>query len=80
MGAFSYLNDKKIKIWKVEIVEEKYDVDPGTVVVSDSKNGLVISTIDGAVSVLDIQGENARRMGILDYLRGNNILVGEKFK
>lgn len=80
MGAFSYLNDKKIKIWKVEIVEEKYDVDPGTVVLSDSKNGLVISTIDGAVSVLDIQGENARRMGILDYLRGNNILVGEKFK
>lgn len=80
MGAFSYLNNKKIKIWKVEIVEEKYDVDPGTVVVSDSKNGLVISTIDGAVSVLDIQGENARRMGILDYLRGNNILVGEKFK
>lgn len=80
MGAFSYLNDKKIKIWKVEIVEEKYDVDPGTVVVSDSKNGLVISTIDGAVSVLDIQGENARRMGILDYLRGNNISVGEKFK
>ena len=80
MGAFSYLNDKKIKIWKVEIVEEKYDVDPGTVVISDSKNGLVISTIDGAVSVLDIQGENARRMGILDYLRGNNILVGEKFK
>ena len=80
MGAFSYLNDKKIKIWKVEIVEEKYDVDPGTVVVSDSKNGLVISTIVGAVSVLDIQGENARRMGILDYLRGNNILVGEKFK
>ena len=80
MGAFSYLNDKKIKIWKVEIDEEKYDVDPGTVVVSDSKNGLVISTIDGAVSVLDIQGENARRMGILDYLRGNNILVGEKFK
>ena len=80
MGAFSYLNDKTIKIWKVEIVEEKYDVDPGTVVVSDSKNGLVISTIDGAVSVLDIQGENARRMGILDYLRGNNILVGEKFK
>lgn len=80
MGAFSYLNDKKIKIWKVEIVEEKYDVDPGTVVVSNSKNGLVISTIDGAVSVLDIQGENARRMGISDYLRGNNILVGEKFK
>ena len=80
MGAFSYLDDKKIKIWKVEIVDEKFDEVPGTVVVSDSKKGLVISTIDGGVSVLEIQGENARRMGIFDYLRGNSILVGEKFK
>lgn len=80
MGAFSYLNDKKIKIWKVEIVDKKYDAIPGTVVVSDNKNGLIISTLDGAVSVLEIQGENARRMCVLDYLRGNNILVGEKFK
>lgn len=80
MGAFSYLDDKKIKIWKVEIVDEKFDEVPGTVVVSDNKKGLVISTIDGGVSVLEIQGENARRMGIFDYLRGNSILVGEKFK
>ena len=31
-------------------------------------------------SVLEIQGENAKRMNILDYLRGNKINVGNKFE
>ena len=80
MGAFSFLNDKKIKIWKVEKLNDKHEKEPGTVLVSDSKAGLVIATKDGAVSVLEIQGENSKRMGISDYLRGNKILVDEKFK
>lgn len=80
MGAFSFLNDKKIKIWKVEKLNDKSEKEPGTVLVSDSKAGLVIATKDGAVSVLEIQGENSKRMGISDYLRGNKILVDEKFK
>ncbi len=80
MGAFSFLNDKKIKIWKVEKLNDKPEKEPGTVLVSNSKAGLVIATKDGAVSVLEIQGENSKRMGISDYLRGNKILVDEKFK
>ena len=80
MGAFSFLNDKKMKIWKVEKLNDKPEKEPGTVLVSDSKAGLVIATKDGAVSVLEIQGENSKRMGISDYLRGNKILVDEKFK
>ena len=80
MGAFSFLNDKKIKIWKVEKLNDKSEKEPGTVLVSNSKAGLVIATNDGAVSVLEIQGENSKRMGISDYLRGNKILVDEKFK
>lgn len=80
MGAFSFLNDKKIKIWKVEKLTDKSEKEPGTVLVSDSKAGLVVATKDGAISVLEIQGENSKRMGISDYLRGNKILVDEKFK
>jgi len=79
MGAYSFLNEKKIKIWKVELINEKYDAVPGQVVVSDNKKGLIISTIDGAISVLEIQGENSKRMCIFDYLRGNSIACGEKF-
>ena len=74
MGAYTFLNNKKIKLWKLDIISKKYNAMPGEVVVSDKKEGLIIATIDGAVSVLEIQGENSKKMGIFDYLRGNMIL------
>lgn len=80
MGAYSFLNGKKIKFWKVdiatnnEIVAEGLEIlRDGTVIVSDPRDGLFIKTKDGILKVLEIQGENARRMPIGDFLRGNQI-------
>jgi len=81
MGTYSYLDGKKIKIWKVDVVEQdKTDIENGTVIKADSKDGLYIKTIDGVIKVLEIQGENAKRMNVQDFLRGNNIEVGAKFE
>ena len=86
MGVFSMLNEKKLKFWKVQIVDfnEFPDCDEnmknGTVVLADSKKGLCIKAKDGIISVLEIQGENAKRMPISDFLRGNQINVGEIFE
>ena len=84
MGTYTFLNDKKIKFWKVDIVKEELeekieDKEPGTVLLADSKKGLYIKTLDGVIKVLEIQGENAKRMNISDFLRGNAIEVGAKF-
>ena len=49
----------------------------GTVIVSNVKDGIFIKTKKGILKVLEIQGENARRMPISDFLRGNPI---EKFE
>ena len=83
MGAYAILNDKKYKFWKVdtaehrEIIAENIEsLRSGTVIVSDSRDGLFIKTKDGILKVLEIQGENAKKMNIQDFLRGNNI---EKF-
>ena len=56
------------------------EIIPGTVLFSDNKKGLFIKAKDGYISVLEIQGENAKRMSIFDFLRGNKINVGEIFK
>lgn len=88
MGTYTFLKDKKIKFWKVDIVsldelkEKIEDIDnikPGTVIVSNSKEGLYIKTIDGIIKVLEIQGENAKKMSISDFLRGNTVDLGAKF-
>ncbi len=83
MGTYSTLNNKKIKFWKIDIIEDEYSnckEDPGTILLSDEKQGLYIKTLDGAIKVIEIQGENAKKMNIMDFLRGNKIQVGEKFE
>jgi len=79
MGTYSYLDGKKIKIWKIEVLpEDNSDVENGTILKADSKDGLYIKAKNGIVKVLEIQGENAKRMNVQDFLRGNKIEIGSK--
>lgn len=87
MGAYTFLNGKKIKFWKVDITTEiEYDPENisilknGTVLVADQRDGLFIKTVDGILKVLEIQGENSKRMSINDFLRGNEINEFEVFE
>lgn len=96
MGAYSFLNGKKIKFWKVqniselelenefpELKEYSYkmkNIEAGTVLFSDNKKGLYIKAIDGIIKVIEIQGENSRKMSVNDFLRGNKIEVGSIFE
>ena len=87
MGAYTFLNGKKIKFWKVdlakedEIIAENLDfLKNGAVLLADSKDGLYIKAKEGIIKVLEIQGENAKRMPIQDYLRGNPINEFEVFE
>ena len=96
MGAYSFLNKKKLKFWKVNVITEEElernfpelkdyaykmpDIENGTVLFSDSKNGLYIKAKDGIIKVIEIQGENAKRMSVNEFLKGNQISVGEMFE
>ena len=87
MGAYTFLNGKKIKFWKVDIAkEDEISVENlgflgnGVVLLADSKDGLYIKAKEGIIKVLEIQGENAKRMPVQDYLRGNPINEFEVFE
>ena len=85
MGAYTFVNDKKIKIWKtntfsMEEFKEKYEIKEdinvkqnGEIIIQDSKKGLFIKAKNGIIEVLEIQGENAKKMPISDFLRGNTL-------
>ncbi len=82
MGAYTMYQSKKIKLWKIEIVEnqeqmQEQDKQAGQIILANDKQGLFIKTIDGIIRVLEIQGENAKRMSTCDFLRGNPMKVGE---
>lgn len=80
MGAYTMYEDKKIKLWNIktnnQIKEEWKNKKPGTILIADDKQGLTIKTTDGAIDVIEIQGENAKRMNTCDFLRGNHLEIG----
>ena len=89
MGAYAIYEGKKIKFWKVkvlddielsEFIENNASAISGEVLASNPKTGLYIKAGKGAICVLEIQGENSKRMSIGDFLRGNKIEVGIKFE
>ena len=93
MGAYTFLNGKKIKLWKVKVRTEEElatffpeleeylfklkDVTEGTILFANDKKGLFVKAKDGIIEVEEIQGENAKRMPVGDFLRGNEIMAGE---
>ena len=87
MGAYSFINGKKVKFWKVDVLddkeidtENKENLENGTVLISDAKQGLFIKAKEGIIKVLEIQGENAKKMDIASFLRGNKIEKFDIFK
>lgn len=92
MGSYTFLDGKKLKFWKVkpltnseflQIYQEMKEYDykleeiiEGTVLLADEKQGLYIKAKEGILQVLEIQGENAKRMQTSDFLRGTRIMAG----
>ena len=80
MGAYTIINDKKLKIWRAEIVTQQPDFiqeldkySPGEIIHANEKQGLFIKTLDGILSILELQPENSKKMSVGDYLRGNKL-------
>ena len=93
MGAYTCFNGKKIKIWVADKIKmddfiKKHaefkehearlkDMVGGTVICSDSKEGLFVKANDDIVIIKEVQAENSKRMKVQDFLRGNPIQMGE---
>lgn len=82
MGSYTMYEGKKIKLWKVAILSEdemqefNKEEKVGAILLADDKKGLYIKTIDGGIKVLEIQGENSKKMHITEFLRGNKLKTG----
>lgn len=96
MGAYSMLQNKKLKIWKIdnekledftqkhhEFETEKNRInklEPGTIMYIDSKEGVYVKAKDGIIKLLEVQAENSRKMTIAEYLNGNQMQAGQIFE
>lgn len=79
MGAYTFVNGKKLKIWKAQVVEENKilvsdnKIKNGDIVLADAKQGLFFKAKDGMLEAIEIQAENCKKMNAKDFLRGNKL-------
>ena len=84
MGAYTFVNDKKLKFWKVNVIdfnefESKYNMSTsntelGNVILANDKQGLFLKARDAVLEVLEMQAEGSKKMNAKDYLRGNKLV------
>ena len=73
MGAYTYIDNKKIKIWKTQVILNSDNTEPGTII-EKTKKQLIIKAGENAVEVLEIQPENSKKMNAKDFLNGKQII------
>ncbi len=74
-GAFTFFENKRVKIFKVAPAAPADRMPPGTVI-KGFPDELRVAVKDGAVSILEIQGASGKRLLIRDFLRGCKVPSG----
>lgn len=75
-GAFTYLNGKRLKVYTCQVVEAG---GRPAGIVQAGKDRLIAATSKGGLSLLEVQPQGKRKMGIAEFLAGHRIEEGMAF-
>ncbi|MBE5881451.1 MAG: methionyl-tRNA formyltransferase [Lachnospiraceae bacterium] len=78
-SAYTYYNNKTMKIWRAEPVAENSDLPVGTLVRKD-KESIYVQTGEGMLRILEIQLEGKKRMSVKDFMLGHSFETGITFE
>jgi methionyl-tRNA formyltransferase len=76
-GAFTFHNDTRLKIHRAKPILEPVSEPPG-MVLKTFPDELRISTGNGVLQVLEIQGASGKRLPVQDFLRGYRLEPGDR--
>ncbi len=76
-SAFTSFGKKNLKIWNAKVLDTNYDVENGQIA-EITKDMIIIKTAKGALGITELQLQGKKRMNAGDFLRGNNLSVGQK--
>ncbi len=76
-GAYLYLDNQKLKIFKAKIANDLVTAEVGTIVQAD-KHGLLLQCQNGQLAILELQKEGKKRMDYKAFINGNQNLLGTK--
>lgn len=76
--AFTFLENRRFRLFKPEVVYKDSDTAPGTILRAD-KSGLLISTSENCLLIREIQPDGKKRMEAGAYINGHPIPKGSCF-
>ena len=74
-SAYTMYMDKKMKVWKTKVLNEKSSKEPGTILKVDQE-GIKVATKDNVILISEIQMPNKKRMEVKEFIKGNTLEVG----
>lgn len=74
-SAYTTYMDKKMKVWKTKVLDEKSSKEPGTILKVD-QDGIRVATKDNVILISEIQMPNKKRMEVKEFIKGNTLEVG----
>lgn len=77
-GTFVNFQGKRLKIHKTKVVADNSSVSPGQVALVNASE-LLIQTVKGQLSLLEVQPESKNRMPVADFLKSHSLTKGQKF-
>ena len=72
-GAYCYLDDKRLKIYKTSLTDTVSDEKPGTIV-DITKNGIYVSTSDYIIIIKELKLEGKKKCDVRDFVNGIDIM------
>lgn len=79
-GAYTFLNNKRIKIWESELIEsDKSSGDYGKIITANNEKGILVQTAAGVLAVKKLQLPGTKKMTVNDFLNGHQVNIGSKF-
>ncbi|MBK5253772.1 MAG: methionyl-tRNA formyltransferase [Peptostreptococcaceae bacterium] len=77
-GAFSKVEDKTYKFFEAKVSDEETDGENGTIISCDKT--INIKCGKGTIQIMEIQAEGKKRMPVSEFIKGNSLKPGMKFK
>ena len=78
-SAYTHWNDKVIKLWQADVVEDNTDQEAG-MIVKVEKDSFYVQTGEGLLKIEELQLQGKKRMDAGAFLRGNHLEYGEILK
>ncbi len=76
-SAYTIWNEKTMKIWDADVVDEEKTAEPGTII-EVTKQTFSVQTGEGALRINELQIPGKKKMSADAFLRGYQVKTGEK--